>query len=107
MTLTIKSLYDGQLGTSKTALYTTPASTQAIARDISLSNTSGGTVKCNLYFKASGGTSRRITPYDMELQARHSWKYPGVITLEAGDIIEGDAGSGSTVDCVISGVENA
>lgn len=102
----IKSLADGQLPTTKTTLYTTPAATQTIMRHVKLVNTTSSMVKCNLYFKASGGTSRRIIPYDMELEAYAYHKTDGE-TLEAADIIEGDANSGSAIDFVISGVENS
>lgn len=103
----IKSLADGQLGTTKATLYTAPAATQAIVEKINLVNTSSGTVKVNLYFKASGGTSRRIIPYDMELEGYYSAVVDDEITLEAADIIEGDANAGSVVDYTLSGVENS
>lgn len=103
----IKSLADGQLATSKGTLYTAPSNTQAVVTKISLVNTSGGTVRVNLYFKASGGTSRRIIPKDNELKGGHLLVMDDEQTLEAADIIEGDASSGSTVDYVLSGFENA
>jgi len=106
MTSVIKSLANGQLGTTKATLYTAPASTYAIVKHVKLTNTTSSMVKCNLYFKASGGTSRRIIPYDMELEAYASFKSDSE-TLEPADIIEGDANSGSAVDFVISGIENS
>ena len=107
MTIAIKSLGDGQLDTSKGTLYTAPASTQAIIMTITLSNTSANIVEANLYFKASGGTSRRIIPKDLEIPAKGSAVIDDVQTLEAADIIEGDASIGTTVDYTISGVEEA
>ena len=102
----IKSLADGQLGTTKATLYTTPAATQAVIDHIKLTNITPSMVKCNLYFKASGGTSRRIIPYDMELEAHASFKSDKEM-LEAADIIEGDANSGSAIDYIIKGIENS
>lgn len=102
----IKSLADGQLGTTKSTLYTTPAATQAIVDKIKLTNTSSSMIKCNVYFKASGGTSRRIIPYDMELEAYASFKSDPE-KLEAADIIEGDASVATAIDYVISGIENS
>ena len=107
MTVTIKSLGDGQLATSKGTLYTAPASTQTIITTITLSNTSGGAVNVNLYFKASGGTSRGIIPADLEVSAKGLVVMDDVQTLEAADTIEGDASSAATVDYTISGVEEA
>ena len=105
MTVNIKSLGDGQLATSKGALYTCPTSTQAIITTITLSNTSSSTVAVNLYF--SSGTSRRIIPKDTEVEGNGLLVVDDVQTLEAADIIEGDASIGTTVDYTISGVEEA
>lgn len=105
MTIAIKSLADGQLAASKGALYTTPASTQAIVKRITLVNTSTGDVNVKLYFKASGGTSRRI--YKAVLGDEGRGVMNDEVTLEAADIIEGEASIGSAIDFVISGVENA
>lgn len=102
----IKSLADGQLGTTKATLYTTPEATQTIVDHIKLTNTSSSMTKCNLYFKASGGTSRRIIPYDMELEAYASFKSDKEM-LEAADIIEGDADTASVIDYVLKGIENS
>ena len=107
MSLAIKSLGDGQLATSKGTLYTAPTSTQAIIKKVTLVNTSSGTVKVNLYFKASGGTSRRTIPKDIELAGGNLLVVDDEQTLEAADILEGDATSGTTIDYSISGVQNA
>ena len=105
MTIAIKSLEDGQLGTTKATLYTAPAATQAIVKRITLVNTSSGTVNVKLYFKAGGGTSRRI--YKAVLGDEGTGIMKDEVTLEAADIIEGEADAGSVIDYVISGVENA
>ena len=106
MTVAIKSLGDGQLATSKGTLYTAPASTQTIVMTINLTNTSTSTVGVNLYFKASGGTSRNIFQVD-EMPAKGTAIMDDVQTLGAADIIEGDASVGTTIDYTISGVEEA
>ena len=107
MTITIKSLADEQLATTKGTIYTCPASTQAIVKRITLVNTSSSAVKVNLYFKASGGTSRRIIPKDTTIEDSGLLVVDDEQTLEAADILEGDATFGTTVDYTISGVENA
>ncbi len=105
MTTFIKSLSDGQLATSKTTLYTAPAAKQAIIKRVTLVNTSSGSVDVKLYFKASGGTSRRI--FKAVLGDEGTGIMDNEVTLEAADIIEGEADAGSTVDYVLSGVENS
>ena len=102
---TFKSLADGQLGTTKATLYTCPASTSAIVSKIHLVNTGDSDVTLNIYFKASGGTSRRICPKDMTLKAGYMAVLDDEVVMEAADIIEGDASVASQVDYTISGLQ--
>ena len=105
MTVRIKALADGQLASSKETLYTTLANTQAIVKSVTLTNTSSSVVKVNLYVQRDGSNSRRICPKDMELAAGYTYTDDKVHTLEAADLVEGDANAGSTVDYAFSGVE--
>ena len=107
MGVNIKSLADGQLANSKGTIYTTPASTEAIIKSIILVNTNTSSEAVNLYFKASGGTSRRLIPKDTSLPASNSLIMDDLVTLEAADILEGDTTTASKVDFVISGVEES
>ncbi len=107
MTIAIKSLSDGQLANSKGTIYTAPTTTQAIVKNIKLVNTNTTSENCNLYFKASGGTSRRIIVQDVPIAAKGMLIMNTEITLEAADILEGDAQTASKVDYVVSGVENS
>jgi hypothetical protein len=106
MALSIKALANGQLASSKGTIYTVPGSTQTIVKSISLVNTDSVARTVNLYVNASG-TSRRIIPKDLSLPAGATLEFDRVITLEAADIIEGDASAATVVDYVISGAENA
>lgn len=107
MSITIKSLADGQLANSKGEIYPCPASTQAIVKNIILVNTNTSKETVNLYFKASGGTSRRLIPKDTSLPASYKLVMDDVVTLEAADILEGDTTTASKVDFIISGVEES
>ena len=107
MTVAIKSLADGQLAATKGTIYTAPTAKQAIVKRITLVNTDSSARAVNLYFKASGGTSRRIIPKDLEIEANGLAVMDDEQTLEAADIIEGDANAGSTVDFTLNGVENS
>lgn len=108
MALSIKALADGQLAAAKGTLYTVPGATQAIVpqNGISLVNTDAAARTMNLYVNR-GGTSRRIIPKDMSLAAGEAYYVPLRITLEAADLIEGDASVANVVDFTINGVENA
>lgn len=103
----IKSLADGQLAAAKGTIYTTPAATQTIVKRITLVNADTVARAVNLYFKASGGTSRRITPKDYSLAVGALMVMDDEVTLEAADIIEGDAAAATVVDFCISGIENS
>lgn len=105
MAISVKSLADGQLANTKTTLYACPSSTTAIVRLISYVNTGAGARTVNLYLKPSGGTSRRLIPVALSLAAGNSMEYTNVITLEAADVLEGDASTAAEVDYVIEGVE--
>ena len=107
MTTVIKSLEDGQLPSSKGTLYTVPAATQTIINRITLVNTNSSGETVNLYFKASGGTSRRITPKNYTLAVDALFIMDDAITMEAADILEGDTTTAVKVDFVISGAENS
>lgn len=106
MAFTVQALGDGQLAAVKGTLYTTPASTQTIVKSITLVNTDASARTVNLYVNATG-TSRRIIPKDLSLGAGESYVFNEVLTLEAADLIEGDASAATVVDYVISGTENA
>lgn len=100
--LTDTIIANEQLPNSKQTLYTVPASTIALVTSITLVNT-GASLTCNLYYKRSGGTSRRIIPKDMTLTDKHACDE--ILTLRAGDVVEGDATTAAQVDYKINGAE--
>jgi hypothetical protein len=103
---TTKILANGQLSaTPDSTLYTTPALTTAIIKTIAIVNTDSSTRAINLYIRKAAGTSRRIIPKDMSLLAGYSTETDEVYTLGIGDLITGDASSGTVVDYSIYGVE--
>ncbi len=108
MTVAIKSIADGQLAATKTTIYTVPTAKKSIITSLTLVNTNSSAETINIYFKSSGGTSRRISPKDYSLAASAMMEVlDKSITLEAADILEGDTTTASQVDYVISGGENS
>ena len=105
MSISVKSLGDGQLAAAKATIYTCPTATTAIIRCISLVNTGAAARTVNLFLKSSGGTSRRIISKDLSLGVGFLMEFDKVLTLEAADVIEGDASAATEVDYTISGVE--
>jgi hypothetical protein len=105
--ITVKNLSNGQLAGTIGDLYTAPALTTTIIKSITLVNTHTAELSVNLYVLKSGGTARKIIPSNMTLGIGYLLVYDDVLTLGAGDKIQGDAGTAAKVDYVISGVEEA
>ncbi len=106
MAITPKVLAEGQLPNSKTTLYTVPVSTKAYVRFISANNI--GSAEEVVQFFVKRGTSRRIGRYSLLANETARVLEQGeVITLEAGDIIEGQTTNATSVDYLITGAEEA
>lgn len=103
-TFTIKALADGTLPTTKSTLYTVPVSTRTIIKTITYVNNHTSVVNVNLYINSSG-TSRKIIPKNMAFTSGYSLETDEEYTLEAGDLIEGDASVISVIDYTINGIE--
>jgi ABC-type hemin transport system substrate-binding protein len=106
MAYTVKNLANGQLPNSIGDLYEVPGSTTAIVRSITLVNTNTTAETVNLYYLKAAGTARRIIPKDLSLVAANSITVDIILTLGAGDKIQGQTTTASKVDFVISGVES-
>lgn len=104
---TPKKLYTGQPGTSATTLYTAPASTTTIVKNIIVCNTTSSAATLTLSLVASGGSagatnrimsSLNILPNDTVL-----FELSGV--LSTGDFISALQGTSGSLTLHISGVE--
>ena len=95
---------NGQLPNAKATIYTCPVGKVALVTSVTLVNT-GAVLTCNLYYKASGGTSRRIVPKDLNLAANGKHAYDEVLTMQAGDELEWDASVAAQVDGKVNGIE--
>jgi len=100
----LKLLAQGQLAAAKATVYTVPASTQTALGKLMLYNTGGSLETVILYAKLSGGSSRVIGRTQL---ASLEW---GVFDLErvglqAGDIVEAETTTATTVDYTVSALE--
>lgn len=102
MAVTLKDLGNGQLPAAKGTLYTVPGATNACAR-ITVVNTDTVSRNVNIYVNRTG-TSRRVSSKDQILGAGERAVF-GPHTLEAADLVEGDATAATIVDYVIDGFE--
>jgi hypothetical protein len=99
-----KVLGEGQLAAAKATLYTVPGSTTAAVKSLSVVNTGAGDNTVNIYIKP-GATSRKIV--SVTLSTGDQLYINDLGTLEAGDLIEGDATNANECDYVISGAEGS
>jgi hypothetical protein len=99
----IKVLYDGQLPTGKTTLFTVPANSSAVIKTMTFKNLTVFDKTIAIYLNLSG-TSRQISPDTIlagdTLVADESY------SMEAGDTIEGQTQTVATIDAYIGGVIN-
>lgn len=107
LTITLKSIAEGQLPNTKTTLYTCPADTQATVKSFKFVNTDVAERTMNFYLKRSGSTSRKVTPQDLKLQAGSAFMSEDgdELFLEAADVLEGEADTAATIDYLISILE--
>lgn len=103
MPTTPKLLADGQLAAAKATIYTVPAATQAIIRDVAFGNIGGLTEMVKLYVKKSGGTSRLFSRAQLDLDEFAHEEDIG--TLDAADELEAETTNAASVDFSIHGVE--
>ncbi|MGC4378243.1 hypothetical protein WD019_15145 [Fictibacillus sp. Mic-4] len=106
---TPKRLYIGQPGTAASTLYTVPANTKSIVKNVVLTNTTGADATITLHFVPSGGTAgaanKVISSYTVS--ANDTVVIDLSAVLEAGDTIQGLQGTASAVTVYLSGVEVA
>lgn len=101
---TPRILAEGQLASSKGTLYTVPSSVRAQVTFFAVFNTSGSAETTKIYIKP-GSTSRQIEEYSLAGKGSARVVANGeILSLEAGDLIEGESTSATTVNYIISGV---
>lgn len=104
-TFNAKVLAEGQLPTSKTALYTVPASTVAYVKLFDMLNTNAAQQTIIIYLNTAG-TSRSYGRAILEINEFASVLSDSeTIELQAGDTIEAQTTTASAVDYTITGVE--
>lgn len=107
MALVFAGLAAGQLPAAKGTLYTSVATTAV--KQITLVANAAGAFTANVYYKPAAGSSRLLIPKDIPMDNADLAKAAQIECLEdtlemsAGDLIEGDASSATSIDFVITG----
>jgi kynurenine formamidase len=109
LTTTPKRLYVGQPGTSLGTLYTVPANTKTIVKNIILTNTTGTAANVTIHFVPNGGsadaTNKIISSYTVNTNDTVVIDLSSV--LETGDTIQAIQGTANAITVYVSGVEVA
>lgn len=103
MAETWKKLYQGQVGSSATTLYTVPGATEAIIKHIRAVNTSGTARTIRLWHDGSADANAILPP--VELGPGEWGEFDGSILAEAADTISGQAGAATAITVTIYGLE--
>lgn len=104
---TPKKMYVGQPGTTATTLYTVPASTSAIVKNIIVCNTTASSATVTISFVPTGGTAgstnRVFNTYTVLPNGTATIDLSNV--LNTGDFINALQGTSGAITLHISGVE--
>lgn len=96
---TLKMLAKGTLGTVSATLYTAPASTKAIVKEIVLCNKTATDATATITFDGTNVVWTKTVPL------KDSLVIPLTSIIEADKIIAGLAGTTTAIDYYISGIE--
>jgi len=105
MAIAGQALADGQLAAAEATLYTVPADTTTYIKSIICTNTGAGQNVVILYLRVDGANSRRIVRVPLETNEQLYFDEP--LTLEAADLVRGEATNANEVDYIVSGAEEA
>lgn len=104
MTFTAASLADGTLPSSLGVLYTAPAATVVIVKEMRLYADTATPQVGTIYFKRSGSTSRKAVSFSLTQGQSYSVFTNGEThTMSTGDTIEGLTTTASVVNHFIAG----
>ena len=105
-TFTPTRLYQGQPGAGSTTLYSAPASTSVILKEVLICNTSGSPATVSVFLVPGGATQAagnalvnnfQVAPNATLVQAMNQ-------IMNSGDELTGQQGTGSAITLTISGV---
>lgn len=93
-----------QLTNSASTVYTTPALTTAVVRDITVANTTAGAVTFTLSVGADAAGTRLYSA--VSIPANSTFQRTGNIVLAAGETLQAYASANSSLTLTINGVES-
>lgn len=104
MAETFKKLYQGQVPSTATTLYTVPASTSSVVKSMRIVNTST-TTSITIKLWNGGTTDAYVILPATSIDAGGFAEFEGTFTMAAADTLAGQAGSASSITLTVWGVE--
>ena len=108
MASTFKTATAANIGTSLTTVYTCPSNTVVTVIGLYLANQSGGTVECSLQFYDASETAHISLLSSVEIPGQSTLAPVGgdaKVVLEAGDALKVQSNVASSIDVVLSYLE--
>jgi len=108
MATVFKTATAADIGTSLTTVYTCPAATTSTIIGLYLANQSGGSIECSLQFYDSSSAAHISLLSAVEIPAQSTLAPVGgdaKVVLEAGDALKVQSNVSSSIDVVLSYLE--
>lgn len=108
MATVFKTATAADIGTSLTTVYTCPSSTTSTIIGLYLANQSGGAIECTLQFYDSSSAAHISLLSSVEIPAQSTLAPVGgdaKVVLEAGDALKVQSNVSSSIDVVLSYLE--
>ena len=93
-----------QPGTTNATLYTVPAATTVVVRNIHICNTSGSAATISLAINGTAATAANCWLSALSIPANGSYDWSGFLHLSTTDTIQSLQGTASALTVTISGV---
>ena len=93
--ITPTKLGQAAITTGVTTLYTVPASTRTLLKELNISNTTAAAINVRVFLVPSAGAAGTTNAflYDVSVPANNSLQYNGVQVMNAGETIQVQAAS--------------
>lgn len=91
--ITPTKLGQAAIGVGVSTLYTTPASTRTLVKELSIANTTAAAINVRVYIGSGAAGTGNAFLYDVPVPANNTLQYNGIQVMNAGDTIQVSAAS--------------
>lgn len=91
--MTPVKLGQAAIGTGVSTLYTTPANTRTLVKELNIANTTAAAINVRVFIGSGAAGTGNAFMYDIPVPANNSIQYNGIQVMNAGDTIQVQAAS--------------